>query len=375
MEQVTLLEDYNYLCKALLQHPVFCRENKKAEFAELSRKLQIIICDYPSFIEAATELTLFFGDGHTNIELPYTGGDTCLKLPCSWIGNRMVLNEKKGDIPAGSEILSVEDKTIPELVAFAETRIPHENIYLVKSRMVEYPYQNYHIFSGLNLKLLCGKKEKYLVKFLVEGKPVERRIPLNKYDGYLDFSAEPFVSLEVRDNALVFHLRECICNEEYKNALRQAAKLCKEKNLDVLELDLSKNMGGSSAVIDEFITYTHAESFYRYEMLDYSSGGAVCVSDRTIPVQNKKQDVLFPKQIVCRVSHTTFSSARTFAVTLKDNGIAKIIGEPTGGKPCSYGMPRRDVTPNGKLRFRVSRALFLRPDARLEEDALYPCVF
>ena len=229
MEQVTLSEDCNYLCKALLQHPVFCRENKKAEFAELSRKLKTTICDFPSFIEAATKLTMYFGDGHTNIELPYTKEETCLKLLCGWDGNRLVLNEKKGDIPVGSEIISIEDKSIPELVAFAETRIPHENIYLVKSRMVEYPYQNYHIFSELNLRLLCGKKESYSVRFLVEGKPVERRISLDKYDGYFDFSAEPFVSLEVRDNTLVFHLRECIYNEEYKNALRQAAELCKEK--------------------------------------------------------------------------------------------------------------------------------------------------
>lgn len=67
------------------------------------------------------------------------------------------------------------------------------------------------------------------------------------------------------------------------------------------------------------------------------------------------------------------SSARTFAVTLKDNGIATIIGEPTGGKPCSYGMPKKAETPNLKIRFRVSRALFLRPNAELDaEEALVP---
>jgi len=82
---------------------------------------------------------------------------------------------------------------------------------------------------------------------------------------------------------------------------------------------------------------------------------------------------LFPKNLICRVSNTTFSSARTFAVTLKDNGIATIVGQPTGGKPCSYGMPRRDVTPNCNIRFRVSRALFLRPDEKLDEEvALFP---
>lgn len=73
------------------------------------------------------------------------------------------------------------------------------------------------------------------------------------------------------------------------------------------------------------------------------------------------------------MSNTTFSSARTFAVTLKDNEIATIIGEPTGGKPCSYGMPKKAETPNFKIRFRVSGALFLRPNAELDaEETLVP---
>ena len=126
-------------------------------------------------------------------------------------------------------------------------------------------------------------------------------------------------------------------------------------------------------MIDEFITYTHVNEFRRYEMIDFSSGSPICVASREQVVPNKKQDILFPKGIVCRVSNTTFSSARTFAVTLKDNGIATIIGKPTGGKPCSYGMPKKDVTPNFNIRFRVSRALFFRPNAELEgEEALYP---
>ena len=90
-------------------------------------------------------------------------------------------------------------------------------------------------------------------------------------------------------------------------------------------------------------------------------------------INNCKKDILFPERIVCRVSNTTFSSARTFAVTLKDNNIATIIGEPTGGKPCSYGMPKRDETPNCNMRFRVSRCLFLRPNPDGDDDvSLFP---
>ena len=297
----------------------------------------------------------------------------CLKILCKWKKDALVLTEKYMDIPAGAEIVSVEDRAVSELFSFAETRIPHENRYLVKSRTTEYPYQNYHLFSTMNLELLFGKKEFYSIIFLINGELVEEQCPLVRYDGFLNFSQKPFIEYEIKEDTLILHLRECVYNEDYKNILHEAAQVCQEKHLTALELDLSENMGGNSQVIDEFIRYTNTDTYRRYEMTDFSSGSPVCIASRENIVINQKNKMLFPVKIICRVSNTTFSSARTFAVTLKDNGIATIVGEPTGGKPCSYGMPKRDVTPNFNIPFRVSRALFLRPNAMLEEEeTLYP---
>ena len=373
MNNSMLLSDYLYTCSALEKHPLLFIQNKKDQFLKLSSKFQKGITDYYSLIDALTQVTMFFQDGHTNIELPYTTEDLCLKILCEWKKDVLVLTETFMDIPAGAKIVSVEDKSVSELLSFAETRIPHENRYLVKSRTTEYPYKNYHLFSAMNLELLFGKKDFYSIKFMVNEEILEQRCPLVKYDGFLDFSKKPFVGYEIKEDTLILHLRECVYNEEYKNMLHEAAQVCKKRNLTELELDLSENMGGNSQVIDEFIRFTHADTYRRYEMTDYSSGNPVCVASRKIVVTNQKNELLFPKKIVCRVSNTTFSSARTFAVTLKDNGIATIIGEPTGGKPCSFGMPKRDVTPNFNIPFRVSRALFLRPNAMLEEEeTLYP---
>lgn len=109
-------------------------------------------------------------------------------------------------------------------------------------------------------------------------------------------------------------------------------------------------------------------------MIDYSKGTAEWITKRTETVRNKGYAKRFDLDIHCRAGHDTFSSARTFAVTLKDNGMAKrILGMPTGGKPNSFGMPQRFKTPNYCVRFRVSRCLFLRPDSSADEQiALYP---
>ncbi len=373
MSNHIILDDFICVRKALESHPLLLNSDKREQFCNLVQNVEHTIIDYNSLIDALTKVTMFFQDGHTNIELPYATDDLCLNIPCKWQKECLILMDNYRNIPAGAEIISVEGRPVSELLSFAETRISHENKYLVKSRTTEYPYKNYHLFSAMNLELLFGKKESYKIRFAVNGEILERQCLLVNYDGFLDFSQKPFIDYEIKNTTLVLHLRDCIYNEEYKQTLQKIAELCNEKKLIALELDLSENMGGNSQVIDEFIHYTHVETYRRYEMIEFSSGSPVCVASRDAVVSNQKKDLLFPKKIYCRVSNTTFSSARTFAVTLKDNGIATIIGEPTGGKPCSYGMPKKDLTPNFKIRFRVSRALFLRPNAKLDaEEALVP---
>ena len=182
---------------------------------------------------------------------------------------------------------------------------------------------------------------------------------------------------DIIGDTAVLHLDACICNDSYENTLCELADICSQQNIKVLVLDLSKNMGGNAAVIDTFIKHTRADEYRRYEMIDYSQGSAEYITRRTDIVKNEKHPKCFDLEIHCNVSYNTFSSARTFAVTLKDNGIAtKITGTPTGGKPNSFGMPQRFKTPNYELSFRVSRCLFKRPDKDGDyEIALFPdCV-
>lgn len=79
--------DLEYLHAALLTHPaIICDDKKKAELEALYLAHKTTVCDYDSFIDAATGLTASLRDGHTNIEIPYTSANLCLKLECSWDG-------------------------------------------------------------------------------------------------------------------------------------------------------------------------------------------------------------------------------------------------------------------------------------------------
>nr|WP_300835161.1 S41 family peptidase [uncultured Acetatifactor sp.] len=381
MDNAVLREDYDFLCRALMKHPsILVDAQTRKDFMELCQSKIEGISTYEDLIDAATELTVFFRDGHTNIEVPYSPVDFCVPLRCGWDGRGgLALREEYGGIPAGAYILGIQGITVENLISLMSQRIPHENSHLVRSRMLAYPYQNYHVFSETSLRYLFGAQKEYDVTFMVDGESMVKPCRLEKYSGFLDFADDSdFIGYEIEGNKAILHLNACIMNEKYKSTLENLAQLCQERQIKSLILDLSRNMGGNSAVIDEFITYTNAESFRRYEMIDYSSGEPMQITSRREIVRNKRKPICFPPHILCRVSCHTFSSARTFAVTLKDNGIARVIGTETGGKPNSYGMPRKFAMPASKLRFRVSTSYFMRPDASKDDaltlaiDAIHP---
>ncbi len=370
MEIIKLLEDFEQLRSALLKHPYLIDFPEfKDNFQALASKQAETISDFDSFLDAATALTCFFSDGHTNLELPYNTSDLCIPISCNWNCGKLLVSKKYASIPIGAELIAVENQTIDHISARLAARIPHENLYLVKSRMVEYPYKNYHLFSSINLALLFGTKTKYEITYRYTDKLFTVSLPLVCYNAYLDFDDSNYVSWEINDGNALLKLDACICDQSYKSALKELAHACREQNVTALTLDLSSNMGGTSEVIEQFLGYVDVDSFRRYEMVDYSGGSPVCICSRAESVRNDKQPILFPQRIYCKVGHSTFSSARTFAVTLKDNGIATIIGEPTGGKPSSYGMPKKYTLNNTGIRFRVSRAWFGRPNASLDHTS------
>ncbi|MEA3569325.1 S41 family peptidase [Paenibacillus phoenicis] len=76
------------------------------------------------------------------------------------------------------------------------------------------------------------------------------------------------------------------------------------------------------------------------------------------------------------ISPKTFSAANVFAVTFKDNGLATLIGEPTGNQPSCYGDIFVFKMPHSGFQFTVSYKHFSRPDQRLtHETPLEPDIY
>ena len=368
-------DDLEYFYNELKKHPVFIRKPDvlKDFQAHYDSIIQNKDCNtYEKLAECATDLTMFFQDGHTNIELPYTENDEYIYLPCEWENNysdKLLLVEGVQGISPGAEVISIENLSIAEVIQQLEKIIPHENRYWVKSRMIHHAYSNYHMFSALNLHRLFGKKDSYKIEFCENGEVISRMLFLTKYEGNPTFRDEerPFY-YEIVNGNIVVHIDACICDQRYLDFLQEVAITCEEEHIQRMILDLSKNGGGTTNVIEEFIAYTHTDKYIMYSVLDYSCGLEEVLADRHCEIVNEKKETLFPKDIQLQVGYDTFSSARTFAVTLIDNNIVTLMEGCSGGKPNSYGAPRRGVLPNSNMRYRVSTRLFLRPDTTKDRD-------
>lgn len=367
--------DLDYLYNALKKHPFFIRAQSKQSDFQLYYEtlLQNNPCNnFEELILFSSKLTSFFNDGHTNIEVPYSKNDKCIHLPCEWGNNhndKLFLAQNIYGVSAKSEIVKIEHLSLTELIDKMMEMIPHENRYLVKSRMIHYPYLNYHVFSSLNLGRIFGKKDSYRIDFLEKGELITRMISIDKYNDYPSFNEEtdPFY-YEIVDSTIFVYIDSCINNQNYQDFLQEVAMICDKNRVQHMVLDLSKNMGGTTSVIEAFISYTHATSYRPYSTIDYSCGTENIIEDRGSKRIISPKEYLFPEDIQVKVGYDTFSAARTFAVTLIDNGIAKLIEGCSGGKPNSFGAPIKDHLPISKIKFRVSTRYFLRPDGTRDSE-------
>lgn len=111
-------------------------------------------------------------------------------------------------------------------------------------------------------------------------------------------------------------------------------------NVRRIVVDLRENAGGNSEIIQPLIQGLKARSQWR-------------------------------GRLFALMGPRTFSSGMLNAMELKLHGHATLIGEPTGGKPGSYGEIEKLTLPNSKLVVAYTVKYFRAPRS-MRADALYP---
>lgn len=332
------------------------------------------------FFFLVNELFHSFHDAHTTQWLVFSQG---IDLPLIWLKDGLYVKKDTELLKQGDLILRIGGKEITQLATALNQILWTENQHLLRLEgpwmLLARPYlQHLNLIRHDSVEVICKRAGRELTFQL----PV---IKLNRYEK----EQLPFFAYEIKkeDDLAVLTLNSCQYNAEYHKELLIFFKEVATQNIKNIALDLRRNGGGDSRVIDEFLHYINVHrikgygSFVRYSHDARIKTKVLKFGSETFPRSAKnnekidQQELLFSGRLFVLTSPNTFSSANMFAAVLQDNGIAMIVGEPTGNKPSCYGHPLSFQMPRTGIYFKISHKQFFRPDSSFDQiDAVYPDV-
>ena len=184
----------------------------------------------------------------------------------------------------------------------------------------------------------------------------------------------------------VFTLDQCVVDDTYKTTLAKFFRAVHEQKLPRVVVDLRRNGGGNSQVTDEFLRYVDVEQYLSFGSLVRGSSavraqrGQLAKGSVTYPQPRARNPVHedpppFRGELLVLAGNRTFSSGTWFATVVQDNGLGKVVGEPTGGRPSCFGDILSFTLPNSGLSYTLSFKQWLRPKPERDPaDTLAPDV-
>jgi hypothetical protein len=282
-------------------------------------------------------LAASIGDAHTTVAMPLDG-HRYFPLSIGWFPDGVFITASDAahaDL-IGSRVLAVDGTGSEKLTKVAGGLVSSENKYWTRA-MVPQALNNATLLHALgatkaeqsakfDLQPPKGGRQGALIESVVgTGASVitayawpPERIPLRNQN-----TAKRYWSkLLAKEHAVYFAYNSCRDEAEYpfKESVAEAIKWIDEGKADRLVVDLRRNGGGNSSVIDPLFQAIQSR------------------------VALNRKDRLF-----VLIGPRTFSSAMMNAVQFRKHTNATLVGESTGGKPNSYGEVKSFLLPNSKL--------------------------
>jgi hypothetical protein len=382
-------EDLDYVVRILRNvHPATYEGFSEQQVAAIDAAYQRIQEPMPAarFYFLANTVICSTQDAHTHLR-PMKGLlDRRIDVPIISLSDGFYVRADREPFKQGDRIVALGEKDIETVIDAMRPLIPAENDYWRKRGMAERLQRREYLDY-------LGVIESNAVDASVErtGTRVTLTAPLKLPAQCMPKpAARPWVGHTVdADLSLgLFHLDTCTINDHYRKAVRSFFESVRDHQIRNIAVDLRRNGGGNSQVVDEFFRYLNVERYrhfsgdvrYSKELAEKTGSSRKSGYRRGKPGTKRNRKVQdktlrFDGNLFVLTSPATFSSGNWFAVIIKDNGLGTIIGEPTGNAPSSYGDIPTFQMPNTGFAFTVSHKRFIRPNPDNDpQDALYPDV-
>ena len=333
---------------------------------------------------------IFFSmkDGHTYINSLKNNQNRFIDSNLVWLQEGLYVTNNGDKLKQGDKIIAISGRSVDELLSELTHIIPSENLHSVQYKAGNILTREAYLGQ---LNLIRNNNVDYLVERGNSELTVEMPL-ISKSKNISKRTSKPWVRFEIDEKLSlgIFTLDSCRYNDEYKKKLKNFFTDVKKHNIQHVAVDVRKNGGGNSQVVNEFLSYLALAKYKTFSgEVRFSKATA---QQRNTPknrgymkpfvrlntTKNRKcrnQKLIFNGKLYILVSARTFSSANWFAVIVKDNKLGTVIGEPTGNQPSHYGDILQFQMPNTGFRFNCSFKKWIRPDTRNDpEDGLYPDV-
>ena len=271
-------------------------------------------------------LVAMIGDSHTTVtgwifaRYPFT----VYSFEDGWY----VVASEQADL-LGKRLVAIDDKPIEEVVPAVSSVFPYENASWMRSAL-----PSYLTAADVLHALGIGESDReatFTFESSIERRMVASAVPLaliqppparSQRNPQLNYWAE-------RHPGNTLYLKYNRCQNDPANPFATFVSALFAQPVETLIVDLRDNPGGNSSVMQPLLTRSQAT-----------------------PAINR------PDRLFVLIGRKTFSSAVINAIQLDQQTNATLVGEPTGGKPNSYGEIRSFVVPSGLLTVFYSTRFF-----------------
>lgn len=315
-------------------------------------------------------LNVALKDGHTHFMVDQVNRD-CIDLPAlEWTSDGLIAKENKAFIKTGDKILSIGGMSPTELLKSLDNLIPAEIEEWVKANTMV-------ISKGMFLRRLnlVDKNNNVNISYERNGKIVTRDIPLHQcgetvFEGITEFisytsSRKLKWSIDKANSVGIITINTCPNGKQYIEGFRDFFRTVNENEIKNIAVDLRKNGGGSSIVINQFLSFIDIQSYM------YIGNNLLYNNPKDFRDITPNDPPLFKGSVYLLTSNSTFSAASDFVVILKANSVAKVIGQPTGNIPSFFGNIKSSSLPNSKFLFQYATTRYKYP---VPEDEQYKAI-
>jgi len=362
------------------------------------------------------ELIAALGDGHTTVYLPYeeffrhmTGPQGCWPIDVHWengalIVRRTVVTTEDGALAPGARILEIAGRPAPELFRTFLARQSGET-EIWRAGSVENAFA-VHLW-------LAGIRPPYRTRFAAatDGHEFEVDVPGFAYNvvvrGTVPSSGRQW-QLERRiDGVAVLTLNSFSADlDQFEDWLEDVFEELHAQPPPALVIDLRSNGGGDSRLGDELLQYVtdhpwrqHGRKDWRVsEPLRRHMKSMLPAWIRWLPVQYlhplgwqlwttpagelvtldfdeetpRDEPLRYKGPVGWLIGPSTFSSASSLAVAVKDCHLGLLVGSETGGVVSGFGEVIYFRLPHTQLGAQISTAHFVRPSGEMAAHGVIP---